>query len=100
MTVQPNRLPILLASVGLILLIGAFVHQMNVVPGDWKSHLSKTVSTVSAGTTDQQKDAPSKSLSNVGGAKTRLAQPSQLSFYDIALKHGTDKVTRHHYHHM
>lgn len=25
---------------------------------------------------------------------------SRPTFYDIALSHGTDKVTRHHYHHM
>ncbi|KAF2162375.1 hypothetical protein M409DRAFT_69251 [Zasmidium cellare ATCC 36951] len=64
MAVQTTtRLPLVLASVGIILFVGALLHQMNGVPSSLRSS-------------------------------------SKGSFYDIALSHGTDKVTVHHYHHM
>lgn len=41
MVVQTTKLPLVLASVGVILFVGALLHQMNGVPPSWKSSLGK-----------------------------------------------------------
>lgn len=83
MTVQSNRLPLLLASVGVILFVGALIRQMHGVPQTWKDSVSSVVGGMG------------------GRKKNHITIPTQLpSFYEIALSHGTDKVTKHKYHHM
>lgn len=41
MVVQTTKLPLVLASVGVILFVGALLHQMNGVPESWKSSIGK-----------------------------------------------------------
>ncbi|SMY24403.1 unnamed protein product [Zymoseptoria tritici ST99CH_1A5] len=75
MAIQPNRVPMILAFIGIALFIGTLIHQTNIaVPSSWRGHLSKVYS----GT----------------------PKDTRPSFYEIALSHGTDKVTTHSYHHM
>ncbi|KAI6819844.1 PLP-dependent transferase [Hortaea werneckii] len=88
MGLPTSRAPIILASVGLILLLATFFQQLNGIPDSWKDRLR---------TAGSASPSHGSGLGQTHGSASSSGAPS---FYSIALSHGTDKVTKHHYHHM
>ncbi|RMY68050.1 hypothetical protein D0863_07383 [Hortaea werneckii] len=106
MGLPTSRAPIILASVGLILLLATFFQQLNGIPDSWKDKL-RTAGSASP------THGPGLSQPHGSALRSDESKPTALrstlimtfssdlpSFYSIALSHGTDKVTKHHYHHM
>ncbi|KAK6443065.1 transcription factor [Oleoguttula sp. CCFEE 5521] len=103
MTVATGRAPLILAGIAAIILLATIIKQMNAVPTSWTDRLaalhgSDTTAPSAEVVSDplhvHVSDMPTKEL---GGLGVSLPRPT---FYEVALSHGTDKVTKHHYHHM
>lgn len=96
MTVQTSRLPLTLAGVGIILFIGALLHQVNGVPASWRESLGSSLGKI--GGSHRYRAVLDESKPPI--CLLTMLSLFRPSFYNIALSHGSDKVTVHDYHSM